>query len=381
MQEKAYSNRNFFGIYVHIPFCAHRCAYCSFYQKRPTRQELDDYTETLIKEIGIQKSIPPADTVYWGGGTPTILSPKNIWKIGQHMRVKQQLLEWSVECSPGTISIEKLRILKEIGVTRITMGVQSFDKNTMNILGRRQSQDSVFKAYDMIRSCGFDNVGIDLIFAVPGQSVDSWLGDLKIAISIAPEHISTYNLTYEGDSKLNNMRIVSNLKIQDVDEEISFFLLTDQFLRENGYIHYEVSNFCKPGYESIHNTHTWEMYEWIGYGPSASSQCLGKRFTNVPSIQLWSEGIAKGRHNRCDIYNLDEQILIQDAIIFGFRMFKGINFDDLKKRFPTFNKQRYQFFFEQLSANELAILTKDSIKLTINGMLVVDAIGREIIQI
>ena len=381
MQEKAFLKTNFFGIYVHVPFCAHRCSYCGFYQELPARQNLDKFVEFLLKDIELQGSVPAPDTIYWGGGTPTILSPDHIVKIGESLPKNHPLLEWSVECSPGTVTVDKLRALKKIGVTRLTMGIQSFNERIMNTLGRRQKPGSVFKAYDMLRECGFDNIGIDLIFAIPGQSIDQWIEDLKTALLLSPEHISTYNLTYEGDSKLNNMKLSKELIPQNEADEIEFFVTTDRFLTDHGYEHYEVSNFCKPGYESVHNFHTWEMYDWIGYGPSASSQFKNMRFTNIPSLKLWAEGIKNKRHNRCDFYALNDTTLIQDSLIFGLRMFKGVDLDALETRFPTFNSQKYQNFFEKLVDSKLAERKNNRIKLTLQGMLVVDRIGSEILSL
>lgn len=381
MQEKVSTSTKYFGVYVHIPFCAHRCSYCGFYQERPTKSALNHYIELLIKDIELQSDTPPADTIYWGGGTPTILSPDNISTLGQHMKKNDPLLEWSVECSPGTITPAKLQALKEIGVSRITMGVQSFNEKTMHMLGRRQQSRTVFEAYDMIRANGFNNIGIDLIFAVPNQTIEEWISDLEIAIAFSPEHISTYNLTYEGNSHLHQMQLANKLAIQNEEREIEFFTLTDQFLKDHGYEHYEISNFCKPGCASIHNIHTWEMQDWIGYGPSASSQFKNRRFTNIPSLKLWSEGIQKKQPNRCDIYALDEQTLVEDSLIFGLRMFQGVNLHDLQSRFPSANFQKYMKFFEKLMEEGLAELTENTIKLTIPGMLISDTIGSNILQL
>lgn len=381
MQEKALIKENFLGAYVHVPFCAHKCSFCNFFQERPIKCDIDSYAKTLIQDIQLQNIQIYADTVYWGGGTPSILSPEHILEIGYYLKTNNPLLEWSVECSPMTITASKLQALKQIGVTRITMGVQSFNEKIMKMMGRRQSVKQIFNAYDLIKSSGFTNVGIDLIFAIPGQTLNEWLEDLKIATKLSPEHISTYNLTYEGNSELNKKRLRGDLLIKNEEAEIEFFIKTDEFLKIHGYEHYEISNFCKPGYESIHNVHTWEMYDWVGYGPSASSQFMNQRFTNVPSIKLWEEGIKKRKHNRYDINKLDENILIQDSLIFGLRMMKGVNFTILKKRFPSFEKIKYMKFFENLVAENLAKIDDNEIKLTTEGFLLTDAIGSEILQV
>jgi oxygen-independent coproporphyrinogen-3 oxidase len=338
------------------------------------------YVETLAGDICLQPIDREVDTIYFGGGTPSILSSEHIGRIGEILPIGSQLQEFSIECSPQTVTAEKMEAFRRIGATRVTLGVQSFDGKTQEIIGRRQTLEQVFRAYDTIRSCGFENVGIDLIFAIPGQTIQSWERDLETALSLLPEHISTYNLTFEGNSELNGRIRRGEMAALSADAEADFFVKTRKILAQHGYNHYEVSNFSKPGFESIHNVHTWEMQEWVGYGPAASSQFRGMRFTNVPSLSLWREGIIRGAHRRCDFQKLSEEILVQDSLIFGLRMAKGINLRKLESRFPSFHREKYDILFNSLVDNKLATIDGDNFHLTEDGLLLSDGIALEILS-
>jgi oxygen-independent coproporphyrinogen-3 oxidase len=320
-----------------------------------------------------------ADTVYFGGGTPSLLTEEHVFKIGEHLSANLPLQEWSVECSPTSVTAEKMEAFRRIGATRITLGVQSFSEKILGIIGRRQTPHQVFKAYDIMRTYGFKNVGIDLIFAIPGQSLESWEADLKMAISLAPEHISTYNLTFEGNSELNRRLMEKQISALCNAAEVEFFTRAGDILAQHGYNRYEISNFSKPGFESVHNVHTWEMHDWIGYGPGASSQFGGERFTNVPSLKLWREGILNGRHNRCNFQQLTEEVLIQDSLIFGLRMIRGVNLEKLEKNFKNFDRSNYSDVFNILIDNNLATYSDNFLRLTAKGLLVADAIAVEIL--
>lgn len=379
MQGKDLGEEKFLGIYIHVPFCAHRCSFCGFFQQPPRKRDLDTYAETLIRDMQLQQIGCRADTIYFGGGTPSLLAEEHIFKIGEHLSANFPLREWSVECSPTSVTAEKMEAFRRIGATRMTLGVQSFDEKTLGIIGRRQTPRQVFKAYDTMRACGFKNIGIDLIFAIPGQGLESWEADLRMAISLAPEHISTYNLTFEGNSELNRRLMEKQISALCDATEVEFFTRTGDILAQNGYNRYEISNFSKPGFESVHNVHTWEMHDWIGYGPSASSQFGGRRFTNVPSLKLWRAGILNGRHNRCDFQQLSEEMLIQDSLIFGLRMTRGVSLEKLEKNFKNFNKSKYNNIFNILIDNELATYSSSFLRLTEKGLLVADAIAVEIL--
>lgn len=380
MQEKPKENLKF-GLYVHVPFCANICDYCAFYHELPNKNSINEYLNTIAKEISDFQTSITANTIYWGGGTPGILSHEQILTLGGYLKnfIRPSLEEWTVELAPITVTKNKLLALKALGVNRISIGVQSFDEKILKILGRKQTNNIVFEAYDMIRDCGFENVGIDLMFSVPGQTICQWQNDLQAAIDLNPEHISTYNLTFEGDSKL--VRKMLNGEIVATDEEKSreFFIFTWDFLGKAGYKQYEISNFSRNGFESKHNVNTWKMQEWIGFGPSASSQFKNRRFTNVSSTNMWRAGIESGVKNLVDVCDINDEILAVDSIIFGLRTCRGVNFKELKERFKIFDFSIFSQFIEQLVCERLANFDGDNLYLTTDGLLVADAIASEFI--
>ncbi|MDR1907168.1 MAG: radical SAM family heme chaperone HemW [Puniceicoccales bacterium] len=370
MQEKVYTS---LGLYVHVPFCATKCDYCAFYKEPPSLQNLGRYLHALLLEIQTIRDERAFDTIYFGGGTPGILQPKAIDQIAEilHSKMNKTPLEWTVEIAPNTVNAEKLQHWKAIGVNRISMGVQSFNGETLRTLGRKQTLQQIFRAYELIRSMGFINVGIDLIFSAPDQTHKQLLSDLSAAIALNPEHISTYCLTYEEDTVLKN-------KFGDGTEEnrdYDFYEIICEFLEANGYGQYEISNFCKKGYHSIHNCNTWTMHEWIGIGPSASSQYHGLRYANIASLECWARGIENNHPERMDVIKLDKKMLAIDEIIFGLRMNKGVDMANNP------HGTRLVSFFQDLQDEALLIREDSKIRLTRRGRLLCDAIAKEIFNI
>jgi oxygen-independent coproporphyrinogen-3 oxidase len=313
------------------------------------------------------------DTIYFGGGTPGILSPTAVSQIGEmiHKKLKQYPREWTVEIAPNTASREKLRAWRSVGANRLSMGIQSFDESLLRALGRRQSPEQIFRTYEWSRRIGFQNIGLDLIFAIPGQTAAQLIADLSRAISLAPEHISTYCLTYEEGTPLTHRMGDGSEEDRDHD----FYEIICDFLGSHGYGQYEISNFCRPGYASIHNRNTWLMQEWIGIGPSASSQYSGMRRSNLASLEGWANGIESKRPIYGDVVKLNEELLAIDEIIFGLRMNEGIDM----ARNP--HRERLSSFFQRLQAEKLLIHERSNVRLTRRGRLVCDAIAWEIFNI
>jgi oxygen-independent coproporphyrinogen-3 oxidase len=327
------------------------------------------------------------DTIYWGGGTPGVLTANAIYSIGKRIQALPFYAppsEWTVELAPSTVRPEKLDIMRDIGINRISMGVQSFSEKTLQRLGRRQNPKHVAMAYDAIRKYGFCNVGLDLIFAVPGQTLEEWAEDLQKAIQLRPEHISAYNLTREGDSKMNLLGGFDSTEAA-LEREREFYLLTLNILESSGYRQYEVSSFCRPGYESRHNLHTWQMAEWIGIGPSASSQYNLRRYTQYPSLQQWAQALRDGKPSFILEKYLDDQILYEDSCIFGLRMKEGIDLAVLHGRYPSIvdsYRSALEIFFRRLIDTGYMLHTQPSrYGLSLEGMLRCDAIGAEILAL
>lgn len=369
-QEKFY---NPLGLYVHVPFCAIPCDYCAFYKVRPTRELMDRYVSALLKEIDAIEDNRAFDTIYFGGGTPGILPPPMIDTITDaiHKKLKKDPIEWTIELAPNTVSAEKLRHWKQAGVNRISMGVQSFQEKTLKALGRRQIPVQIFRAYDEIRNAGFTNIGLDLIFSAPGQTIQQLQADLEQAMQLQPEHISTYCLTYEGKTPLTEQYGDGANEEQDSD----FYEYICDNLSKQGYQQYEISNFAKPGYESQHNLHTWQMAEWIGVGPAASSQYRGKRYTNIASLARWVEGIEKKQPQQTDTIFLNEKILAVDRLIFGLRMNTGVDLANHPYRETIVN------YVKLPQVRDFFILQEDNLKLTDRGRLLCDALSRELFNL
>lgn len=369
------------SIYIHVPFCASTCDFCAFYQQKPHRKDLDRYLEGLKQDFALRLPEGSVETVFMGGGTPGLLPAKDLEVIGKELLkyIKKAPEEWTIEMAPSTVKMDKLLVLKDLGVNRISMGVQSFDENRLKSLGRLHSPKQVYQAYEYIRKAGFDNVNLDFIFAIPDQDMKGWEDDLNEAIRLDPAHISTYCLTFEEDTALYIKLSEGKVKI-DEEKERAMYLKTWEILEQNGYKQYEISNFARPGYECLHNIRTWEMKDWIGFGPSAASQYNGERYANPFSQNEWLVGVESKNPKRVEEVQLTEAILAEDSLIFGLRMNQGVNFEAWQKTYPNVEVKRYQALFNILRVEELGEYAGDFFKLTVLGRLVVDSIAELLMQ-
>jgi oxygen-independent coproporphyrinogen-3 oxidase len=370
------------GVYVHVPFCASTCDFCAFYQETPHRRDLLKFLEATRQEMGHFVSPDKINTAFWGGGTPGLLPAGDLDKLGGYQLdgVGVPAEEWTVEMAPSTVKPDKLKVLRELGVNRISMGVQSFQDEMLDAIGRRQSSRQALDAYDRIREAGFENVNIDLMFALPNQTMDLWLRDLDKVRELAPDHVSTYCLTFEEDTALY-VKLAKGQIIQDVEREADFYERTWERLDAMGLQQYEVSNFARPGKACQHNLNTWRMHEWIGFGPSASSQFGGRRFTNDANLETWITGVESGNPARMDESNLTQGELALDSIIFGLRMNEGIDLDVVEARFPELEGPQVQPFLHSLVEEGLAEASGRRFRLTVRGRLVVDRIGAELLDL
>lgn len=372
------------GIYMHVPFCARACDFCAFYQEPPRRGDLERYLLGMERELELQQ-LPLHDevTVFWGGGTPGLLPARDLEQLGSALlnRLTQRPIEWTVEMAPSTVKADKLKALKDLGVTRISMGVQSFDERLLESLGRLHTVRQVQEAVEQVFAAGFTNLNLDLMFALPGQSVEQSLQDLQAAVSLCPSHISTYCLTFEEDTALWVRLTRGQVSKKTETDEAEFYEAVWDFLETTGYGQYEVSNFAKPGSACLHNINTWRMQEWIGFGPSASSQAGMKRWTNVPDLDQWLAGIKSSRLARIDQVSLDDTTLATDALIFGLRMTRGVSLDNLQSRFPSFNWKGCQELLASLCAEGLATEEDGNLRLTRRGLLLADSVGLSLLDV
>ncbi|MEW6158164.1 MAG: radical SAM family heme chaperone HemW [Verrucomicrobiota bacterium] len=306
------------SLYAHVPFCAHKCEYCAFYSHTPAPDLVNRYVAALTRELEQVSSDLQPLTVFFGGGTPSLLNLRQWEKILDAMQRLDLLgaFEWTVECNPATVSLDKARLLRRYGVNRISMGVQSFDEGLLDRIGRIHSREMVFKSYDILRLAGFDNINIDLMFAIPGQTMEIWSETLREALALQTEHLSCYEVIYEEDTPL-----FAQLKAGrfSVDEDLACDMY-EKLVEEAGahdFVQYEVANFAKcraqtsskvandhraletdseiPGWACMHNINYWRGGSYYGIGPSAAGYLRGLRTKNWSNTALYCEQIEKGQ--------------------------------------------------------------------------------------
>jgi len=267
--------------------------------------------------------------------------------------------------------------LRELGVTRISMGVQSFQPALLEALGRPHTRERVYRAYDRVRAAGFASVNLDLMFAVPGQRDDAWAADVNEAVALGPDHLSAYCLTFEEDTRLW-VKLAQGQVRREVETEARLYLATWAQLAAAGYAQYEVSNFARPGHACLHNLHTWRMYEWIGLGPSAASQHAGGRGANPADLDRWLAGLARGERATEDRVRLTPALLAEDALIFGLRMNEGVDVAAWRARVPAAPWPAVEALLTRLADEGLAVWGDGRVSLTVRGRLVADAVGVEL---
>jgi oxygen-independent coproporphyrinogen-3 oxidase len=321
------------GLYIHIPFCVKKCLYCDFYSiESPSTEVINQYLSALIKEIESQKErLSEIRTVYIGGGTPSILKPEQLSflmdKVNLYL-VPSRIIEFTVETNPGTVDRQKLRVLKEHGVTRISLGVQSFKEKELRLLGRSHSLRDIFQAIEEIKALNLD-LSIDLIYGLPFQSLNDWLQNLSRAIEIDPGHVSAYELTVEEGTPF--CLEISSGRIQKPSDEdiVRMYEYAVHYLEEKGYIHYEVSNFARPGRECHHNINYWKRGEYIGLGAGAHSFFEGIRRENFNDLTAYINSVNLGRLPYKKVSKLSLEDEFMELVMLGLRMKEGISIDEI----------------------------------------------------
>ena len=368
------------GLYVHVPFCASTCDFCAFYQVHPTAQSVGGFIEHVRRESGLVRWDRPVSTVFWGGGTPGMLSPGDLGRLAEVVHSipgGRNPREWTVELAPASVTPERLRVLREAGVTRVSLGVQSFSPSLLDGLGRQHTREQAFRAYERIRGAGFPSVNLDLMFALPGQSAAEWDADIDEAVSLSPDHVSAYCLTFEEDTRLWTRLSEGRIRL-DPENEARMYERTWDRLGAAGYGQYEVSNFARPGHPCIHNVNTWRMAEWAGLGPSAASQAGGLRGSNIASLDEWSARVGRGERMTEDRMGLSPELLAEDALVFGLRMNAGVDVAALRTGAPKAPWARVEELVRRLGEEGLAEVEGGRVRLTRRGLLLADSVGSEL---
>jgi putative oxygen-independent coproporphyrinogen III oxidase len=380
------------GLYIHIPFCIQKCPYCDFYSISDLSL-IPDYLSSLTKEMpAVSQCDLVFDTIYFGGGTPSVLTPKQITSILEnifrwfHMAAKTEI---TIEVNPGTVSQRQLRSYYLAGIRRINIGVQSFNLDILGFLKRIHSADEAIQAVWYARDAGFENLGIDLIYGVPGQDDPIWRHDLKTAVAFSPEHLSCYMLSYEKGTSLE--LALRNNRFKPLADEVTadLFELTHTYLSDAGYEHYEISNFSKKDdataiskttdFRSRHNRKYWAFAPYIGLGPAAHSYIGQTRSWNHADINRY---IACLNDNRLPIQNqeiITEKQMMIEAIYLGLRTAKGIDIPWFEKKFQINFENLFSDVLHDMISRRWVTISNNQCALTLKGMLLLDSIAQRLI--
>jgi oxygen-independent coproporphyrinogen-3 oxidase len=334
----------FTRLYIHIPFCRRKCPYCSFFSQEASGNDLDSYAELLCREMLLAaKHAAPQQkigSIYFGGGTPSLLEPR---KIAQLIDQAEQLFgvsaqaEITLEANPGTVDYQRLADFRQAGVTRLSLGIQSFDDRMLVILGRIHTANQTREAFSAARRAGFRNIGIDLIHALPRQTLDMWHADILQALQLGPEHISIYGLTIEEETPFAATYIRENPLLPDEDLAAEMFEAADNLLPAQGYEHYEIANYARDGFRSQHNSGYWKRDGYLGLGPGAHSYLRdtghGTRFSNTADLRVYATVLQSGTLPRTDMMTLAREDAMAEFLFLGLRMSDGVRFRSFADEF------------------------------------------------
>ena len=372
------SVRNTTGLYVHVPFCDGKCAYCAFYSVHYQPALADRYLDSLERELAAVLPLAP-ETIYIGGGTPSVLSARQIDRLCRLLQTQvatRRLVEWSVEINPGSVDAEKAAVLAAAGVNRVSLGAQSFDDRILKTLGRRHAAADTVKAVTILRAAGIANIGLDLIACVPGCARALWRKTLRQAVALAPKHVSVYALTNEEGTRLNRLLGQGSAALLSDEAQLAMLDLAETELMQAGFGHtgfgrYEISNYARSGFECRHNVACWRGEEYIGLGPAAASHVGLKRWTNRADVSAYLAAIEAGRNPPRDVEELTPALKRQERVIFGLRMAEGVAADIALE---------YTHALERLRADGLVDLRDGRWQLTARGRNLADYVAVELIR-
>lgn len=358
-------------LYVHVPFCAAKCNYCAFYSEAGSAAKMEDYVDAALLEFARYTSQLVPRTIFFGGGTPSLLPVPVMRRLLEGITSKlslTQLTEWTIECNPSTVSSEKAKLFREFGVNRISMGVQALDDDLLEKIGRVHSVSGALVSYERLRDAGFQNINLDLIFGLPGQTMDHWKKTLAKVIQLKPEHLSTYCLILEEDTHFWSLLQQGLIKPNE-ELELAMYETGIEMLAAAGYQQYEISNFAKPGRECAHNIAYWESKDYIGLGPSACSTVDNLRWQNIPDTDRYIAAMRKGERALAYEEPLTPELRAAERAAFGMRMNAGVPGVLLRGRW---DKQ----VAELLSA-DLVQWSHDRLQPTKRGILFADEVASQ----
>ncbi len=371
---------NSLGLYLHIPYCLHKCGYCDFNSHPDNEEESKIYVSALLSEIEHYAPTLTGKTVssvFFGGGTPTILPPASLDKILNGVKNRFNLIkdcEISIEANPATIQQETLEQIRASGFNRISIGVQSFDLDELKLLERVHNEEQIHTTVDRARRAGFNNLSLDLMFSLPGQSLEKWKSHLQQALDKKPDHISAYGLTIEPATSFFKLQERGLLQLPHEDMQLQMFEATIEFLQSAGYEQYEISNYARPGFECKHNLNYWDNGDYLGLGAGASSYLKRERFknTNLPSRyirEVQDNGSAVESTEKLDLLHA-----MGETIMLGLRRLKGIPIKDFENRFQISFNNVYGKVLDPLLKEGLITLTQNRMALSRKGIFIADSV-------
>ncbi|MBI2929462.1 MAG: radical SAM family heme chaperone HemW [Verrucomicrobia bacterium] len=378
------------SLYVHVPFCAQKCEYCAFYSEASSGERINRYVDALVRELELVADDLTPQTVFFGGGTPSLLNLRQWEKILGSMERLNLLgaAEWTVECNPATVSLDKAKLLRDYGVNRVSMGVQSLDEALLDRLGRVHTRAMVFKSFEALRAAGFDNLNLDLMFAIPGQTLAMWRETLREALALGSEHLSCYEVIYEEDTPLFEQLRAGKF---DVDEDLACAMYDELIDRatEHGFQQYEVANFARhlngppaevPDRACRHNVNYWRGGSYHGLGPSAASYVCGVRTKNWSNTDLYCEQLEKGQRAIEWREELPPLKRAGETAAFGLRMNAGWRFDEFRRVTGFELRQHWAADLEHLVAVGWGRVTLERFHLTRLGLRFADAAAERLLR-
>ena len=378
------------SLYCHVPFCASKCSYCAFFSHAPDRETVDRFVAALVTELTMVADELAPQTIFFGGGTPSILNLRQWETILEAMRRLglDGAREWTVECNPATVSADKAKLLHEGGVTRISMGVQSLDEALLDRLGRVHSRAMVFKSYDILRNAGFERVNLDLMFAIPSQTMPVWQETLRETIAMQPEHLSCYEVIYEQDTPLYEQLQAGEF---DVQEELACDMFEElvRVAGEQGFYQYEVANFGRhqgvgafdiPDEACLHNVNYWRGGDYHGLGPSATGYVRGVRTTNIRNTEAYCAALENGDRAIDQVEELEPLKRAGEMAAFGLRMNAGWPFEAFEQATGFDLRDEWGETMEMQVNQGHGVVEESGFRLTPQGLRFADAVGTEFLR-
>ncbi len=363
------------GIYIHIPFCSKKCNYCDFYSVNWNDEAENKYTEAVLNEIKGYKDKLKAgytvDTIFFGGGTPTIIKPASLHRIMEGLSEILEIdkySEISMEANPNTLTAEKLREYREIGINRLSIGIQSLNDEILKKIGRIHSSREALEAVDRAKNIGFENINTDIMFNIPGQTIDDIEDTLTKIIEKDIKHISFYSLKLEKGTPMYTMEKNNKIIMPDEEYERDMYYAGRDVMEERRLFQYEISNFAREGFECRHNLKYWNQEEYIGLGPSSHSFLNNVRYSNPSDLAVYCERGMRNGPERIILEELDNDDLAFEYIMLRLRLTEGLNLKDFNNKFSADFNEMYSSQISYLIKNSLLELKDDNIRLTKKGM-------------